>query len=453
MPSFSGRITEMSYDYLLEAYAMSDTGSIEECEFREEIARRNRLAEEASSDEEPITEDPSAISSDTSLGREDYSYLFNESETLLCSNCGADIKEGDESYETRYGYPICEECYGTDFFACDNCDRIWPNRHFRESPDGESLCTTCFQCEWVHCDECGYCTRRGNSREVEEVIICEDCYEAETCNCDSCGDRFFERDLDENGLCPDCRSRIIYNYDYRPRFEFFGSRAENPYLGIELEVECQDHSREDIATQLNIASDDDHRIYFKHDGSLTNGFEIVSHPCTLNYHKNEMGWKVWMKKLLELGCRSHLTRTCGLHVHLSSQGLKTVHRVRMSLLVYTQQDFFKAVSRRNYCTYAEYNGDKPLKMHGKNTNRYEAINFRNSRTVEFRMFKGTLLYSTFMARVELVHAIYRLSKNMTGIGHIIKKPAATKRKMLDFIAANKKQYAFLNAYLKKLEII
>ena len=32
------------------------------------------------------------------------------------------------------------------------------------------------------------------------------------------------------------------------------------------------------------------RLYCKHDGSLSNGFELVAHPMSLEYHQEEMPW-------------------------------------------------------------------------------------------------------------------------------------------------------------------
>ena len=32
------------------------------------------------------------------------------------------------------------------------------------------------------------------------------------------------------------------------------------------------------------------RLYCKHDGSLSNGFELVTHPMSLEYHQEEMPW-------------------------------------------------------------------------------------------------------------------------------------------------------------------
>ena len=58
-------------------------------------------------------------------------------------------------------------------------------------------------------------------------------------------------------------------------------------------------------------------MYAKHDGSIADGFELVSHPMSLEYHLNMMNWRGVFATALELGYRSHQTSTCGLHIHVN----------------------------------------------------------------------------------------------------------------------------------------
>ena len=68
---------------------------------------------------------------------------------------------------------------------------------------------------------------------------------------------------------------------------------------------------------LDIANAQIENVYCKHDGSLDDGFEIVTHPMSLEYHINEMPWCEVLGKAQQLGYRSHQANTCGLHVHVS----------------------------------------------------------------------------------------------------------------------------------------
>lgn len=48
--------------------------------------------------------------------------------------------------------------------------------------------------------------------------------------------------------------------------------------------------------------------------------EIVTHPMSLEYHK-DFCWDRVMKKAVYLGYRSHQTSTCGLHIHANRDSL------------------------------------------------------------------------------------------------------------------------------------
>lgn len=61
---------------------------------------------------------------------------------------------------------------------------------------------------------------------------------------------------------------------------------------------------------LELANDQEEQIYIKHDGSLNEGFEIVTHPMTLRYHRENMPWKEVCHQVVEQGYRSHMTDTC-----------------------------------------------------------------------------------------------------------------------------------------------
>lgn len=68
---------------------------------------------------------------------------------------------------------------------------------------------------------------------------------------------------------------------------------------------------------LDIASDEEDRLYIKNDSSIEDGFELVTHPMTLDYHINVMPWQNIMKCLINMGYMSHKTSTCGLHCHIN----------------------------------------------------------------------------------------------------------------------------------------
>jgi hypothetical protein len=113
--------------------------------------------------------------------------------------------------------------------------------------------------------------------------------------------------------CDDCYNNrlheFIKSYDYKPIPIFYGSGQ--PHYGVELEIDCggeYDGSAEDLN---EIANKSNEHLYFKHDGSLDDGFEIVSHPATLEYHLNGIPWKEVMERARKLKYLSHSAATCG----------------------------------------------------------------------------------------------------------------------------------------------
>ncbi len=78
-------------------------------------------------------------------------------------------------------------------------------------------------------------------------------------------------------------------------------------------------------------------------------------------------------------------------------------------------------------------------------NRYEAINLQNGRTVEFRIFKGTLKEATFFMSLEFVDAVVEYCApgnhsvaDMIGV-----------EKFKAFVAENKKRWPNLHSFNTK----
>jgi hypothetical protein len=79
-----------------------------------------------------------------------------------------------------------------------------------------------------------------------------------------------------------------------------------------------------------------------------------------------------------------------------------------------------------------------------NSDRYEALNFKNDKTIEFRLFKGTLKYQTIMACLEFTFATWHFCKDAS-------QTQLTTSEFLKFIcrAENRCDTRFLRTYLKE----
>lgn len=222
------------------------------------------------------------------------------------------------------------------------------------------------------------------------------------------------------------RNKPIKSYNYKPETKFYG--GGNLFYGIELEIDKGGEFDENAQRILDVGNSDGEKIYCKHDGSIEDGFEIVSHAATIDYHLNHFPWKDIMTKAIEMGYRSHNTSTCGLHIHASREAFgdtyekqeeviaRIVHFVELhwnEILKFTrrtEENINRWAARYGISTRA-YDTYKNAK--DKHMGRYVAVNLENCNTIEFRLFRGTLLYSTFAATLQLVDEICKDAMTLT----------------------------------------
>jgi len=204
-----------------------------------------------------------------------------------------------------------------------------------------------------------------------------------------------------------------------------------------------------VAQNLIDNFDEDEDVFYcKHDGSLHDGFEIVSHPMTLRAHKT-MAYSDMLAELKKAGCKSHSTTTCGLHVHVSRSFFTQSEMVKLGLFVYFNKSRLETFARRTESSYAKF---KPLNRSNylesaESRNRYEAINFENARTIEFRLFKGTLKFETFMATLEFCDAVSRFVKTVSACSIVNKNGGFDLFKTFVNKDGNRKLYKNLIQYL------
>lgn len=81
-------------------------------------------------------------------------------------------------------------------------------------------------------------------------------------------------------------SDIIQDYYHKPEPTFFGNGPR--FFGVELEIDEAGESSRNAWELLSIANrEGEKRLYCKHDGSLNDGFEMVTHP-SLKYMAEEV---------------------------------------------------------------------------------------------------------------------------------------------------------------------
>ncbi len=306
--------------------------------------------------------------------------------------------------------------------------------------DGKFYCLDCFEDETVVCDECGERIYTGDAVTDSDNTLCRDCFNENYYYCEECGciihsDNAYYMDNDEfeeYPYCYSCYTRLkkdkgIHDYSYKPDPIFYGKGKMT--MGIELEVDCGGFDDDNAKEVLEIANTNgENRLYIKSDGSLDSGFELVSHPMTLDYHENEMPWDRIMKKLIHMGYKSHQAGTCGLHCHVSRTALGEGFEEReaaIGRILYFVEHHWDEILRFSRRTAeqmdrwaARYaNNSKPKKLYDDikkgYCSRYRAVNILNYSTIEFRMFRGTLKYNTFIATLQFVNEICNVAVSLS----------------------------------------
>lgn len=412
-------------------------------------------------------------------------------ELTTCAHCGAIIDADGPNTESingahycnaicarRAGYEQCDDC--GEWIADDDTDAVDINGARFCNDDcahdaGFEQCTYCG--EWVHTDngatvvingdyvgtycdnDCadrdGYiqCADCGEWMHVDNATlthddrhICEVCYEDNYQYCENCGEVYRGDDgawYDDCWYCNDCapddETDDLHAYGYTPFLTFFGENpsGELPYFGVELETDTSEYDVRAAYVSDLVQLPQADAFWLTQDGSLNNGVEVTSMPCTLDYHVSSGLWEAVRDTATAHGYRSHDTSTCGLHIHINrsffgkSGFVQDAAAYKLTRLMQRFERQLTTFARRrdnHWCAYGtttDYT-KTPAKNNSllskaadlKRCHRYthnKALNLQHSQTFEFRIFKGTLRIETLYASLALVN----------GLAHVVKAHGET----------------------------
>ena len=318
----------------------------------------------------------------------------------------------------------------TETFICCHCGQTHPLEN-RVMVGDDALCERCANEETVICSRCGERVYRDDNAGDENTPLCQPCYDRHYTSCVRCGriihldDAYYEDDDEDDPLCYDChtharRNKMIEDYYYKPEPLFHGDGSR--YFGVELEVDGAGEDDASAGQIMGIANGNGaENLYCKHDGFLDDGFEMVTHPMTLEYHMKEMPWARILHEAIHLGYTSHQATTCGLHVHVNRDAFGNTEEAQDAVIARILYFFEKnweellKFSRRTprqlerWATrYGYKDQPKELLDHAKkgyHGGRYTSVNLTNTDTIEFRIFRGTLKYNTLIATLQLLDRI------------------------------------------------
>lgn len=214
-------------------------------------------------------------------------------------------------------------------------------------------------------------------------------------------------------------------------------------VGMELEFEVEGNLSE-TGRKITSLMNKHHPKYFycgfEHDGSLDRGFEVVTSYMHLDLHRASIAELVNVSGL-------SAEETCGLHVHISKDKMSLLQATKMVAFIHAQENapLIRTIARRygkvgdggyakfdwgkdkaKSCSRNSVGVFKSSKAHGYdhdraklyalrnlNDDRYEALNFQNEHTVEFRLFAGSTDPDTIMACAEFAVATAHFCNHAT----------------------------------------
>lgn len=307
-------------------------------------------------------------------------------------------------------------------------------RRYRERQARAQRLISCYGCgletqyQWSYVPDDGHSDRR----------YCMDCWNSLTgplYRCDECGSRS-ESPLhsSEYDLCSGCverhsnyRPRTINNYSYRPIPNFHGEGRV--YLGMELELEIDTDYNTDNDGYF-YSSDSEYVIkvaerameylgdlgYLKEDGSISTGFELVTHPMTHDYAVQSFPWDMLIV-LESMGAYSG--SDIGIHIHVNRSGFDgPAHVFRWLKFLYRNAPAVSAIARRRSDNWARFDTSarqraKDFAKGERNAGRYSAVNVQNRHTFEVRVFASSLREQEVRAAMDLVAGSVEYTRYLT----------------------------------------
>lgn len=349
-------------------------------------------------------------------------------EGIECAVCDTAI-EPDDVFHVEPDQQVCSDCVR----VCERCSDSGTSDDSYNEVDGNAI--WCEHCTARYANFCNRCEEHtsGSTTYIADRgdYWCEYCAGDNADYCDDCDNYYAEG-------CTDCFQEpdTIHDYSYRPDLIFHTTEGnERLFFGMEIELECR-NGRYDPAEYAGRLEEYD-LAYLKGDGSLNDGFEIVTHPMTHDFFKNEATefWNTLDVLRNQYRVMTWGTSTAGIHIHISRTGFKGgPHMHRFLNLVYSNESLYSTIAGRESSRWAKFDdvlentlaldeyGNRTWKTHrgfakkitqGSNTDRYSAVNTQNRDTLELRIFKSTTKPERIKAYMDLAHASVEYTRNLT----------------------------------------
>ena len=336
--------------------------------------------------------------------------------------------------------------------CCDVCQSIYNVEScvYGTQNVSYSLCPTCYKKYSILCAHCKKLYIYYNApefRKNNKIFLCDRCREI-------------------------LHKKIIKRYNYKPRSSLKFLDVDNkgniviyskkdkrfiPYFGIELEIEIPS-SQISLCTGVEILEELDF-VYLKHDGTLHNGFEIVTFPLSWKWilHNKDKFNPIF--NLSKRGILSYDKDTCGMHIHISKDVFSEKQLFNFMWFIYSNRHFIYKLSQRTYRSLNEFASltdisDEQIQRYSRrksgNFNKHQAVNLRNSTTVELRIARGTLNPRSFWKNVEFAKCLFDFSNILQENDKRYNKNSLDK--FLSYVRNNRRKFPNLHSFMKEKEM-
>lgn len=241
--------------------------------------------------------------------------------------------------------------------------------------------------------------------------------------------------------CYDCiknnRIGVIKRYGYKPSPKFKQVKdAEEPALFIGVENEVNFPSKYVPAVEVcKLYDAKETHYYIKRDGSLDNGFEIVTHPCHFEYFKSgkfpidklfnenldyvkpgtylyDVDEEEYDEGEYDEDDNPDLFKQCGMHIHLSKVAFSNAHLYKFMRFFLTNEKFIEKIAGRKANHYCPKIMAKEMKQKAltKGGGERDQVNCQPDNTVEVRVFQGAITPEDYLRNIEFVYSLFRFTK-------------------------------------------
>lgn len=322
--------------------------------------------------------------------------MIEEKELFTCVSCGEESEE--TSVCSSCGQHTCENCEGGIVY-CDRCNKC--DHGVSSTFDEVSGDLWCQECIDRLSAVCGLCDKLYPSNDLHvcrycDYLGCESCLEVH-----DCGEH--DGNIREPGDWP----KLVFH-------------GEGPrYFGVELEIDRGGRDTDNAERFLELSRDKD-LFWITEDGSLNDGLEIVTQPCSVPFMLNEFPWEKIRSEALGMGYSSHNSGTCGLHIHFSIESLhpnKDENLTKLILFFWRHWNKLAKLSRRTPSSLNSWARDNLGTVVGnfnidKSPTGRDLVDARYGSkgtainpcydTIEIRLFRGSLNVESIRAAIQFL---------------------------------------------------